>query len=299
MAGIKNKIVQTYEDCHRITEEGELQKKCSVHGIYSPDEDPWFSCTLEYYYKTKNKTDQLGTWCKQCSIKKAEIWALEHPERTKVLNLRKKLNPKKPANDRRSNVKKRAAGYFAEYIQRPEVKARKYGSRHRHHEITDKEWISCKDYFKDKDGDWCCAYCNLKIQNHWVTFKGKLINSDLHKEHRDDKGANDIRNCIPSCRDCNSNKWSWEFEKWYRKQEFFTEERYNKIIKWCTEDYKLYIIDRPPYKIVSKRDEIDKQLNYELWTVDDLRNLIELVDVATKKKDLNLSLVCNLDIAGK
>ena len=72
MAGIKNKIVQTYEECHRITEEGELQKKCSVHDRYFPEEDPWFSCTEEYYYKIKNKTDCLGSWCKRCSIKKSQ-----------------------------------------------------------------------------------------------------------------------------------------------------------------------------------------------------------------------------------
>jgi hypothetical protein len=293
MAGIKNKIVQTYEDCHRITSEGELQKKCSIHETYSQGEDPWFPCTDEYFYKTKNKTDGLASWCKKCSSLKSQKWALENPEKKKEFNKRNKLNPNKPANDKRSNVKKRAAGYFAEYIKRPEVKARKYHLNHRNHEITIQEWISCKNYFKDKDGDWCCAYCGMKIQNHWITYKGKLIHSDFHKEHKDDKGANDLRNCIPSCRDCNSNKWTWEFEEWYRKQDFFTEERYNKIIKWCTEDYKLYIKDRPPYRIIGKRDEIDKQLNYELWIVDELRNLVECVDVATSKRDLNLELALN------
>jgi len=60
---------------------------------------------------------------------------------------------------------------------------------------------------------------------------------DLHKEHIDDNGKDDLSNCIPSCKSCNSSKWKFDFEDWYKKQKFFTEERYNKIIKWLKEDY--------------------------------------------------------------
>ena len=211
MAGIKNKIIQTYEECHRITNKGELQKKCSIHEIYLQGEDPWLPCTDEYYYKTKNKTDCLGSWCKQCSIRKSHEWALKNPEQYQILQKKKELTPKRVDRNRQHAKEQKESGYFGEYIQRPEVKARKYSSRHRNHEISEKEWIHCKDYFKDGDGDWSCAYCGKKIQDHWIIYNKVLMLGDFHKEHKDDKGANDIRNCLPSCGDCNSSKWSFEF----------------------------------------------------------------------------------------
>ena len=117
-------------------------------------------------------------------------------------------------------------------------------------------------------------------------YNGKLVSSDFHKEHKDDKGANDIRNCIPSCRDCNCSKWSFEFEEWYKEKDFFDEERYNKIIQWTTNDYKLYIEDRPPYRVVKKKNEDNNKFHYELWSVDELRNMIKILATGDKKKDL-------------
>ena len=290
MAGIKNKIVQTYEECHRVTEDGELQKRCSIHDIYSQGEDPWFPCTDEYFYKSKNKTDCLGTWCKQCSVRKSMEWAEKNPEQYRITSIRKHKTPSTIMLHRKNARGQKESGYYADYIQKPEVKARKYGSRHRNHEISEKEWISCKDYFKDKDGDWSCAYCGKKIQDHWIVHRKVKMLGDFHKEHKDDKGANDLRNCLPACGECNSSKWSFEFEEWYREKEFFTEDRYNKIINWVTEDYKLFIEDRPPYRIIKKQNEHNKKFHHELWSVDELRNFVECLAINEKKKELEILL---------
>jgi len=290
VAGIKNAIIQTYEECHRVTEGGELQKRCSIHNIFSPEESPWLPCTDEYFYKTKNKTDVLGAWCKKCSIKKSKEWAIKNPEQEQILRLRKRKTPIALEYKKKARLKARKSGYKREYDRRPEVKARKYGNKHRNHDITEREWTSCKDYFKDKDGDRCCAYCGKKIQNHWVTYNGLLILGDFHKEHKDDKGANDLRNCLPSCESCNSQKWTFPFEEWYREQEFFTQERYNKIVKWCTEDYKLYIETRPPYRIIKKKNKENNKFHHELWSVDELRNFVECLAIDEKKKELEILL---------
>lgn len=285
MAGVKNKIVQTYEECHRTTKEGELQKKCSIHEIFSPSESPWLPCTDEYFYKTKNKTDGLGTWCKQCSSRKSKEWALMNPEREQILRLRKRKTPCALEYKKKARLKARKSGYKREYDRRPEVKARKYSNRHRNHDIAEREWLDCKQYFGNK-----CAYCGLPIEEHWVTYKGTTKLGDFHKEHKDDDGANDLRNCIPSCESCNSKKWKFLFEEWYRKQEFFTQERYDRIIKWCTEDYKLYIINRPPYKIIKKKNKDDNKFHHELWSMDEQRNIIECVATSKNRKDLELML---------
>jgi len=280
-----------YEENHRITKEGDIQKKCNKHHLHFPDEDPWMLCTEEFFYKTdKNKKDGLHPECKRCCSVRSYAWSLTNPEKHKVSERRGQLSLKKKEYDKKHHAEDRASGYYAKYSRRPEVKARKYHLNHRDHEITPQEWLSCKEYFKDAEGNQVCAYCGLKIQDHWIVVNGIVKNSDFHKEHKDDKGANDIRNCIPSCRSCNCNKWAFEFKEWYNKQSFFLEESYNKIIKWCTEDYKLYIEDKPLFKIYKKKNENDNKFHHEIWELDEMMNRIRCVIVAEKKIDLELTL---------
>lgn len=59
-----------------------------------------------------------------------------------------------------------------------------------------------------------------------------MYKQQLHKEHVDHEGANDLSNCIPACKTCNSHKWEFDMESWYRNYEHFSEERLNKIKEW-------------------------------------------------------------------
>ncbi|MFC0852976.1 HNH endonuclease [Halalkalibacter oceani] len=102
------------------------------------------------------------------------------------------------------------------------------------HEISTEEWESCKQYFNYE-----CAYCGLHIDEHFVKYGDEYKLYDFHQEHVDHIGSNDLSNCIPSCKSCNSKKWQYEFIKWYNpSNEVFTEERLNKISKWLSADYK-------------------------------------------------------------
>lgn len=65
---------------------------------------------------------------------------------------------------------------------------------------------------------------------------------DLHREHVVHDGSNKLDNCVPSCKWCNSKKWEYALDEWYRETyEHFDEERLQKIHKWLNEDHKLYI----------------------------------------------------------
>lgn len=69
---------------------------------------------------------------------------------------------------------------------------------------------------------------------------------DLHREHVDDDGSADLDNCVPSCQSCNSEKHTSTLDDWYNSSNYkFEQWRYDKIIKWITEDYKKYIEDKP------------------------------------------------------
>lgn len=290
LEAFERKRQEKLEKEHKLID-GVDYKICNSHNINYPDEDPWFPSTTEYFYSNdKNKTDHLYPECKRCTVVRSNFWAINNPEQERLNRLRKRKTPIALEYKKKARLKARKSGYKREYDRRPEVKARKYSNRHRNHEISEKEWLYCKNYFKDDDGDWCCAYCGKKIQDHWVTYKGVKVLGDFHKEHKDDDGANDLRNCIPSCESCNSRKWRFPMEEWYREQEFFTEERYNKIIKWCTKDYKLYIEKRPPYRIVKKKNIDNNKFHHELWSVDEQRNMIECIFTSKNRKDLELLL---------
>jgi hypothetical protein len=80
-------------------------------------------------------------------------------------------------------------------------------------------------------------------------FAGELKLTDFHKEHVLHDGANDLSNCIPSCKTCNSSKHTENLEVWYTKDKsIFSKDRLNRIHKWLNEDWKLYYIEKKPRK---------------------------------------------------
>lgn len=115
----------------------------------------------------------------------------------------------------------------------------------------------------------------------------------LHKEHVDDEGHNDIRNCATACRSCNSIKKNKTIEQLFKLNiiENFTLERYNNILNWINKGYKNYIENKPPYRYSKSRINREDGTYYyihELWTVDDKRNMLECFVTGKTKKDLNI-----------
>jgi hypothetical protein len=98
----------------------------------------------------------------------------------------------------------------------------------------------------------------LPIEQHYYTYAGETKLGDFHKEHVNHEGSNDLSNCVPSCKLCNTSKHVQELEEWYKRQPYFSEERLQKIYKWINEDWKLYYIEEKK----SKRPYIrkDKEL---------------------------------------
>lgn len=203
----------------------------------------------EYYTQNKIKAD--GTeyiycppYCKECTIKKSSKWQIENIERKRELT--KKYMATDKAKIQRKNKwsrNYRTSGKRKEWEINNTDKIREYNFQresNKKHTITNEEWESCKNYFNYR-----CAYCSLAIENHYIKINDKIILGDFHKEHVDHIGANDLSNCVPSCRSCNSSKHDFELEEWYRENnqmcESFSYERFLKIIKWLTEDYIKYI----------------------------------------------------------
>lgn len=194
----------------------------------------WFPCTEEYFYKTnKNNKDNLFPYCKKCNIKQSMKWIKNHPDKRKVSN--RKQNSKYTHKISRRNAEKnrREDGTTKIWRLNNLEKIKIYNKKHKKHDITKEEWNKCKEYFNYK-----CAYCGLPLKKHLIKYNGNLINGDFHKDHVQHKGSNKLNNCVPACKQCNSEKNIFTLKEWYNKENIkYSKERYDKILQWINKDW--------------------------------------------------------------
>lgn len=259
-------------------------KKCTQCGVLYPE-------TTEYFYMRNKKKPEKGfnSECKECTKKNNVNWTKNNKDKKKIYDKRHDSKPERKEHFRLNRLRQKENGYRDNYVKNNPEKFKQYAKNHRNHDITTSEWIANKNFFKNKNNEWCCAYCGITEKEH-----KRKWNQQLHKDHVVHDGYNDIRNCIPSCKQCNSQKSQEDMEEWFRKQSFFTDEKLQKILQWTTEEYKNYIEEKPPYRI--KRSRIYKDdntycLQHELWSVDEKRNFIKCITTGKKKKDLNVYIV--------
>ncbi len=81
-------------------------------------------------------------------------------------------------------------------------------------DFTLKDWGKCLDFF-----NYSCAYCGTNEEK--ITIDHLIPVSSF--------GETVKTNIIPSCRSCNSSKNKYEFENWYAKQQFYDEDKKQKI----------------------------------------------------------------------
>jgi len=275
-----------YLENHRTNDGGQLEKHCNRHYKYFPNENPWMPCTDEYFYKNKSSTkDGLNTWCKKCASKSSYEVNQVNYERFLEGEQRYRKTEKCNIADRAKYLRRKEEGYPQKWRANNPDKLKEYVNNHRDHDILESEWIACQEYFNNE-----CAYCGLPSEEHSANRKGKEFIMDFYKEHVDCEGYNDIRNCVPACRSCNSSKREKTLEEFFERtfNKNLTEDRYNKIIDWIGEDYKQYIIDKPPYIIRREKNKNNSKYHWNLWSVDEMRNTIEVLVTGDKKKDLDI-----------
>jgi hypothetical protein len=170
----------------------------------------------------------------------------------------------------------REEGRYQRWVKDNPDKMKEYGRRHRNHDITKTEYENLLKVF-----DSSCAYCGLTLQESYEIYGQKL-----HNDHVVEDGYNDLRNDVPACKVCNSLKHQNDMEEWYRKQEFFSQERLDKINWWTAEGYKDYIEEKPPYIIKRVRHDNDSKYDFNLWSVDEMRNMTDIIFTASTRKEI-------------
>ncbi len=279
----RNKL--KFEREHKLIQ-GIDHKFCNLHNEYFPEELPWVIATTDYFYaNNKNSIDGLSTRCKRCDIIRSNINQIENRDRAYEQHKKYRKSDKYMKWGRKHGQEQKESGYMTQWRKDNPEKVNYLSSLHRNHDVSKAEEDAMLKIF-----NYSCAYCGMSLKNHKIKFGEKL-----HNDHVDDDGYNDLRNDVPACKSCNCSKHTSNLEEWYEKQDFYTGERYNKIIWWITIGYKDYIeTDKPPYKI--KRKKITREDNtyyweYQLWAVNERRDMVELLDVKSKKEYLNMDLV--------
>jgi hypothetical protein len=225
-----------WDKVHKI-KNGIVYKWCtySKHWVEENDDN--------FYRNNNNKTDGYCTECIDCSILRTQMWQLLNPEKYEKAIKKRNKNPseRRLKTLQRLGKEKRERGYDAEYRRTHKEKINELSRKRRekYHIITEQEWYNCKLYFNFR-----CAYCGKTYEQNYEETK-----QDLHKDHTIWDGKNDLSNCIPSCKSCNSFKHQASLNNWYNyKNENYTYERYHKIYLWLRYDYKKYIIPKRRYK---------------------------------------------------
>lgn len=233
------KYIDTYRQIN-----GKVEKKCNRCLN-------WFPCSEEYFYKNNlNKVDKLYPYCKECNVKKSGEWRVENKDRHNESTKKYRRTSKGRKIQSTHGRKQREEGYTKEYQKNNLDKIRGYNKErsNKNHRIYEKEWLACKLYFNFE-----CAYCGITEKEHNILFK-----QQLHKEHVIFNGEDDLSNCVPSCRSCNSQKWEFTLDEFYNTENRnYTELRYNKILKWLHGDYKPFMIIKKERKLKVKKDNIN------------------------------------------
>lgn len=199
----------------------------------------------EYYLQQKHSKSKgsyiyCPPYCKECTKKKSTQWQDDNRDKVReYFNDYLKENDKWIFYNRKLKKKRREEGYNQNYYENNKEKFKVYRlnrEMHKTHNISQEEWESCKNYFNYR-----CAYCGLKVEEHWIVNKGISMLGDFHKEHVNHSGSNDLSNCVPACKSCNSSKHDFELEQWYESRtDIFSKERLEKIYKWLDKDYRSY-----------------------------------------------------------
>jgi hypothetical protein len=218
----------------------EDKKKCTKCCKELPSTD-------EYFYKQLIRDNVNGDYyilvneCKECAKERATKNRIKNAEKYRKTALDYYYENKDEVSQKKKIYYNENKDMFQDWTKQwrteNKQKIRQYNKKYsnKKHIITSKEWKNCKEYFNN-----CCAYCGISNED-----SKKLYGQYLHKEHLIDCGKDNLKNCVPSCKICNSTKHTSSFNDWYNQDNpKYSRERYLKIYQWVRYDYKVYILPK-------------------------------------------------------
>ena len=165
------------------------------------------------FARDKNKKYGLEQFCKECKHKNDKQWRKENQEYLEQYREDNKEEIKERYKQWRKNNPEKEFNNRIKRRQREENQGRG---------ITKEQWLEMFEFF-----EWKCAYSGEKLSgsvNHNRTID--------HIVPLNKNGENEIWNLVPMFKSYNSSKQDKDMIEWYTQQEFYSEERLNKIYEW-------------------------------------------------------------------
>lgn len=168
------------------------------------------------FYRDKYQTGGYSYLCKKCENKKSNKYYHKNQKRKEYI----KKSSKRYREHQKRWIKKNKERYNE--LQRKAWHRRKAKERNLINDFTESEWEACLNYFRNESNQVECCYCGEPTE-------------DIEKDHFiavSNGGGYTATNIVPACKSCNSSKQDKDFFEWYPSQEFYSEERVDKILKY-------------------------------------------------------------------
>lgn len=165
---------------------------------------------LECFSKNRSNKDGLNTRCKECEKARHKEYRKNNPHIQK---------------DYKESHKEQAKEHSRQYRKRhPECDFNNRCKRRMKEEqqgrgFTTEQWKEMMEYF-----NWQCAYSGITL-----TKDNRTID---HIVALNQGGEHEVWNLVPMYGSYNYSKRDKEWLEWYKAQEYYTEERLNKIYEW-------------------------------------------------------------------
>lgn len=218
-------------------------KKCSKCGR-------WLVASTNNFYKLKSGKYGLNSQCKECINTGAKKYYKDHREerraykkkyheknKEEILEKQKKYREKHKEKileyQRKYDAehKDERRKYYKEYLKTTQgqvVEFNRHCRRRKREQqgdgVTKEQWLEMMKFFGFK-----CAYSGitLNVDNRTIDHIEPLVKG----------GAHEIWNCVPMDRSLNSSKCDSDIEEWYPQQDFYDEDKLNKINEWRKYSY--------------------------------------------------------------
>ena len=185
------------------------------------------------FHKKKGGRYGLHTECKSCRKQYHKQWRKNNFDHCKEYDAQWRENNREHYREYKKQYYKDNEEYYKELSAQwrknnPDKRFNYNNSRRLKEEsqgrgITSEQWYKMMEFF-----EWKCAY------------SGEYLGGDNKDKKRtvdhiiplDNGGLNEPWNCVPMYRPYNTSKHTRNMEEWYKQQDFFSEERLQKIYEW-------------------------------------------------------------------
>lgn len=217
--------------------------KCRNYG--SCNREKKLAYMRQYHLRNQDRRNTYNRNYHHSNRARLIIYSREHYQQNRERCLTQKredyvLYPEKHRQRRQANYKKHREKIRAKYkawAKTPRGKAIRNQHEHKRRALKANNhafnYSSGQIKSRYEEFNHCCCWCGKPIQ---IGGTGTLD----HFIAISKAGPDNMGNLVPSCKSCNSSKQASDPKEWYERQEFYSKERWRRILKVLGKEEKTY-----------------------------------------------------------